>query len=59
MTAVTAVAAVPDPEATVPESAVTAHATPAAIAVSVVAVMLALTFTVNDGCENVTVVGNL
>jgi hypothetical protein len=56
---VTSVAAVPVPDATVPDEAVTTHVDPAATAVSVVAVTLAAVPIVSAGCENSTEVGNL
>jgi hypothetical protein len=57
-TDVLSVAAVPDPEVTVPDDAVIAHDAPAATAVSVVAVTLAAIPIVSEGCENETDVGN-
>ena len=58
-TCVTSDAVVPEPEVMVPEDADALYAVPAAIAVSVVAVMLVAVPTVNIGCEKLTVVGNL
>jgi hypothetical protein len=57
-TDVLSIAAVPDPDATVPDDAVIAHDAPAATAVSVVAVTLAAIPIVSAGCENDTDVGN-
>ena len=56
---VTLVAAVPEPEATVPDEAEIDQATPAATAVSVVAVTDAAVPIRSAGCENSTEVGNL
>jgi hypothetical protein len=55
---VTSVAADPEPDATVPDEAVSVQADPAATAVSVVAVTLAAVPIVRAGCENATEVGN-
>ena len=52
------VAAVPEPEATVPDDAVIAHDAPAAMGVIGVAVTLAAVPTVSAGCENDTDAGN-
>lgn len=56
---VTLVAAVPEPDATVPDDAETAQVDPAATAVSVVAVTEAAVPIVSAGCENATEVGNV
>jgi hypothetical protein len=58
-TDVLSVAAVPDPDVTVPDDAVIAHDAPAATADSVVAVTLAAVPIVSEGCENDTDVGSL
>jgi hypothetical protein len=52
-------AVVPEPDVMVPDDAEALYAVPAAIAVSVVAVMLVAVPTVNAGCERLTVVGSL